>query len=132
MWGLLSVRQQAAVIRWAIFSAALGAMPLLLAFVVHFVVDAPVNPVRQGDLYLIAATLAFVGVGTIVAKDGQDERRVLLAAGGAFIVGLLAALLYAFVAASPRHHSLAVDISSVVLYLLCAVTSLGCVILAEG
>jgi len=126
--------QKEAAITWLWFSFILGFLPILFAFLSRALVSADAHPVRHGDLYLIAATLSFTGVGSMFRAGIPDQRRLmfLMIAGGTALGGVLDALLYAVVSANPHPHSMWVNTTSGILYVVSALCSLACTVSAGG
>lgn len=133
-WNNLTQLQQAAVSTWFWYTLALGLVPFGFTLALKMV-DADAHPIRYGDLYLLAALVAFAGVGEMFKSDPTNRwpRVSFLNAGGlTLIVGIFDAFLYAAVSSTSHQHNTAVDISSVVLYVLSALCSLGCVVASGG
>ena len=130
-WAALTTRQQEEAAAWFWFSAVLGVLPIAFSFLSRVTADTHGHPIRQGDLYLVAATLAFVGVGPlfqVARRQDKSHLSVMNAGGGTLIVGIFDAVMYAVVSSSSHTHNIWVDVSSVALYLVSAVSSLICVL----
>ncbi|HTW20341.1 MAG TPA: hypothetical protein VME70_09035 [Mycobacteriales bacterium] len=118
---------------WFWFSFALGLLPILLAACSYVVSSPHSHPIRQGDAYLLAATLCFIGVGEMFRAERKEGSRVsfLNVGGGTAFMGLVNAFLFAIVSANVHPHSVLVDVTSGILYPLSAFLSLLCVVRAR-
>ncbi len=128
----MTERQKAAALRWAIFGLALGLVPVGFAFLARLVVQsaAPDDPIARGALFLLAATVAFGGVGNLVGRVNAKETTYLIVGGVALLNGMLAALLYAAVSNAPQANGGIVLWVSAVQYLISAGSGGACVVLS--
>src|SRR5438105_1132787 len=107
-------RQKAALLRWLMFGALLSLVPIGVAYLVRAIVTSgnrPAAPLPRGDLFLLAATAAFAGLGNLVSRNHDRKLVPIMAGGVALINGLIAAFLYGAVLSAN-----AIDQGSVILY----------------
>jgi hypothetical protein len=129
-WGALDDRwcnyskdQQTALSNWFWYSVILGSVPIWFTLGLKFIANTDPHPLRYGDFYLLGALLAFSGVGAMFSSKSRGN-----IGNAALIVGIIDAGLYAGVASSTHPHNIAVNVTSVVLYIGSALLSLGCVL----
>ena len=123
---------------WTLFVVGLGVVPVVFAWVLSFAQDAPpadqavpVTPLARGDLFLLAATVAFTGIGAVVARFPARHLAWAVTLIGVLVLnGLFAALMFAGVSSAVHPHEAFVAWLSGLQSGLSAVAGGGCAVLA--
>jgi hypothetical protein len=132
----MSDDQKDALWHWAWFVVVLGLVPVLISYPLRWMgvdSDSSGSPIERGDLFLLAATSSFVGVGSLVVRTVRKERQLRSArvAAPTIIIGVVATLAFASVSNSRHLHGGVVIICSVVMYVLGVLCGGACAVLAE-
>lgn len=127
VWNSLDPAEKDGVRAWFWFTAVLGLLPLVGAALVWAVDGKSSNPTLHGDVYAIAAVVAYSGVGEALRNGRNSTRSVINRGFAALVIGLLNSLLFAIVSAASDPAGSLVYPTSVVLYLASTVAGLACV-----
>jgi hypothetical protein len=132
-WRSFNDMQRACVRLWLYFSVLLGFAPIPIAWFVNmFNKGGNAQPVRHGDVFLLASALCFIGLAAMFRPRNDDRPREMSGiAAGTLVLGIADIVLYTAISSASQRHDLLVDVLSALLYVGSALCSLGCTVVAE-
>lgn len=124
--------------QWLIFSVTLALTPLIFnAILILFMEDIPFNMVTvlsKGELLIVSVAIGSEASGRLIASGTSYKSLKIASAGASFLLVIISSLLYAVIS-RPVGLSLdsnSVSLGSIVIFLMTIMSSLSCVLLAEG
>lgn len=125
--------QKACVKLWLGFSVVLGFAPIPIAWVANYFSSGHAEPVRHGDVFLLASVLCFLGVAAMFRPRSDNKPQPMSGiATTALVLGVADIVLYTIVSGAVTRHDTPVDMLSGMLYVGSALSSLSCTVVAEG